>query len=101
MKTFRIKRIKIINNNQIFNGHEAIMCPKGTVFLVTDESIANVGDTIIRTDNLKKPFITIKIKGIPVEDTSGQLWGNSVENYQFLSILITKEIQDLITSLNI
>ena len=86
---FKIKRQPIPPNMQngiVYSGMEVLKVRKGTILKVLENSTANDGDFIIRTDNDQSPFRTVLPNILDKRNNrTGKHWGNGLSEYLFES----------------
>lgn len=79
----KINGKKEIPINRIYKGVEAFNIPYATVCKVTYRSVSNHGDIIVRTNDDKTPFITLRTNSVDDTYKIGSTWGDAISDYEF------------------
>jgi hypothetical protein len=83
---FKLKNIErkrgAIQEGELVTGMNAIKLPEGTFLKVLGGGVSNVGDIIIRTKSMEKPFRNV-LKSDSTRMEVGSYWGSSLSDYKF------------------
>lgn len=82
---FKIKGFAV--KPKLFIGKEALVVPEGVLLKVTEDSLSNENDIIIRSNSDENPFFTIidnNLKRHYFSYGKDNRWGDSISKYKFI-----------------